>query len=291
MPRFANHVFFEADIFPLPPNGSLNNCSVTCYRRYALAKFDRANPYVVDYANSFRLDIAERRSFALRTAQDIVNRAIFEHFLIAQMTRKRSRQPELQNNRVHIGNLLPTDLYLSSFVTCFPMITKTSFVQLDLDDVNDDTLATTLLVCKPLDYHHLFALPPDYGNKLVYMDIYPILSTIPTNGINFSIDLLPHFKYVLYRVVQLIAPNNPTGILPINYPPTSVVISQGPPFMPTPKCLDCQPTRLLILPQELASSPSTPIMITNLSSSTAMANPTTDSLSKRYSKPNMLDLS
>jgi hypothetical protein len=167
MPRFLNHAFFEADLFPLPPDGSLNHRSVNRYRRNALAEFERAPPYVVDYANSFRLDNAERRSVALRTAQDVVSLAIFEHFLIAQMTRKHLRQPELGNNRVHIGNLPPTDMYLSSFATCFPMITKPSIVQLDLDDVNDDTLAIIFVVCKPLDYHQLFALPPDNGDALV----------------------------------------------------------------------------------------------------------------------------
>jgi hypothetical protein len=81
------------------------------------------------------------------------------------MTRECSWQPELRNNCVHI------DLYLSSFATCFPMITKPSIVQLDLDDVNDDTLAINFVVCKPLDYHHLLALQPDNGNELVFVDI------------------------------------------------------------------------------------------------------------------------
>jgi hypothetical protein len=118
MPRFLNHAFFEADLFPLPPDGSLNHRSVHRYRQKALAEFERATPYVINYATSFRLDNAERRSTALRTAQDIVRLAIFEHFLIAQMTRKRSRQHELRNNRVHIGNLPPMDMYLSNFATC-----------------------------------------------------------------------------------------------------------------------------------------------------------------------------
>ena len=77
------------------------------------------------------------------------------------------------------------------------MITKPSIVQLDLDDVNDDALAINFVICKPLDYHHLFALPPDDDNKLVYMDIYPNLDTIATNSINFLINFLPHFNNVL----------------------------------------------------------------------------------------------
>jgi hypothetical protein len=100
IPRFVNHAFFEADLFQLPPDGSLNHRR---YRKSAIAELERATPYVVAYANSFRLDSAERQCFALRTAQDIVHLAIFEHHLIAQMTRKRSRQPENLNSRVDSG--------------------------------------------------------------------------------------------------------------------------------------------------------------------------------------------
>jgi hypothetical protein len=127
------------------------------------------------------------------------------------------------------------------------MITKPSFVQLDLDDVHDDTLAINFVVCKPLDYHQLFALQLDDGDALVYMDLYSNLATIATNSINFSIDFLPHFEYVLYQVVQLIAPNNPTSIRPMNYPPTSVVIFQGSPlhansYMPSSLTKAANPT-------------------------------------------------
>jgi hypothetical protein len=228
MPRFVNHAFFEADLFSLSPDGSLNHRCVSRYRKSAIADLlERATPYVVDYANSFRLDNAERRCFALRTAQGIVRLVIFEHQLIAQMTRKRSSQPEICNNHIHIGNLPPTNMYLSNFANCFPMITKPYIVQLNLDDVNDDTLAINFVVCKLLDYHQLFALPPDNGNKLVYMDIYPNLDTVVTNSINFLIIFIPHFECVPYQVVQIIAPNDPTGILPIDFPPTIVVIFQG----------------------------------------------------------------
>jgi hypothetical protein len=139
MPRFLNHAFFEANLFPLPPDGSLNHCSVNCYRQKAFAEFKHATPYVINYANSFQLDNAERRSVALRTAQDIV-----------------------------------------------------------------------CLGC-------------------------------------FLINFLPHFEYVLYRVVQLITPKDPTGILPMNHPPTNVVIFQGSPphanfYMPSSSTQAANPT-------------------------------------------------
>jgi hypothetical protein len=233
------------------------------------------------------LDNAECRSVALQTAQDIVCLAIFNHFLIAQMTWKRSRQSELLNNRIHIGNLPPMDMYLSNFATCYPMMTKPSIVQLDLDDVNDDTLAINFVVCKPLDYHQLLALPPDAGNALVYMEIYFNQATIASNSINFLINFLPHFENVLYHVLQLNAPNNPTGILPMNYPTTNVVIFHGSPLHANSYMASCQ-LRLPTLLCELVSSQSTPIMITCPSSSTAMEKPTTESPSKRSSKPNIL---
>ncbi|KAI2494848.1 hypothetical protein MHU86_19690 [Fragilaria crotonensis] len=46
------------------------------------------------------------------------------------------------------------------------------------------------------------------------MDVYSDLTPVSTNGINFSIDFLPHFEYILYRVAQLVNPKDPTGILP-----------------------------------------------------------------------------
>ncbi|KAI2491246.1 hypothetical protein MHU86_23323 [Fragilaria crotonensis] len=95
------------------------------------------------------------------------------------------------------------------------MITRPSLVQLDLDDVNDDTLAINYVVCQPLDFLQLFTLQPTEANEeTYYMDVYSDLTPVPTNGINFSIDFLPHFEYILYRVAQLVNPKDPTGILP-----------------------------------------------------------------------------
>ena len=62
------------------------------------------------------------------------------------------------------------------------------------------------------------------------MDVYSDLTPVSTNGINFSIDFLPHFEYILYRVVPLVNPKDPTGILPRNHPPPHVAIFQGSPL-------------------------------------------------------------
>ncbi|KAI2491441.1 hypothetical protein MHU86_23131 [Fragilaria crotonensis] len=111
------------------------------------------------------------------------------------------------------------------------MITRPSLVQLDLDDVNDDTLAINYVVCQPLDFLQLFTLQPTEANEeTYYMDVYSDLTPVSTNGINFSIDFLPHFEYILYRVAQLVNPKDPTGILPRNHPPPHVIMFQGSPL-------------------------------------------------------------
>ncbi|KAI2494641.1 hypothetical protein MHU86_19870 [Fragilaria crotonensis] len=229
LPRFANHAFFEADLFPtfcIPYRG------LKRYRKMFRVDLNFAREsYLVAYTNSFRLDDEEQRSIALRTAQTIIRLALFEHGLINRKTRRRSREPELSNNRFHIGNLPPADLFLSNFATCFPMITRPSLVQLDLDDVNDDTLAINYVVCQPLDFLQLFTLQPTEANEeTYYMDVYSDLTPVSTNGINFSIDFLPHFEYILYRVAQLVNPKDPTGILPRNHPPPHVIMFQGSPL-------------------------------------------------------------
>ena len=121
-------------------------------------------------------------------------------------------------------------MFLSSIATCIPMIAKPSLVQLDMDDVNDDTLAINYVVCEPLDFHQLLDLQPHDNDELFYMDVYSQLTPVATNGINFTIDFLPHFEYILYQVVQFLLPRHPTGILPRNYPPSNVVIFQGSPL-------------------------------------------------------------
>ncbi|KAI2511546.1 hypothetical protein MHU86_2800 [Fragilaria crotonensis] len=108
------------------------------------------------------------------------------------------------------------------------MITRPSLVQLDLDDVNDDTIAINYVVCQPLDFLQLFTLQPTQANEeTYYMDVYSSLIPVSTNGINSSIDFLPHFKYILYQVVPLVTQKDLTGILPRNHPPPHIIMFQG----------------------------------------------------------------
>jgi hypothetical protein len=106
------------------------------------------------------------------------------------------------------------------------MITK----QLDVDYVNDDTLAINLwLANRWIITTCLPSLHRTMATNWFTWTFFPNLDNIATNSINFLIDFLPHFEYVLYQIVQLIAPNNPTSILPINYQPTNIVIFQASP--------------------------------------------------------------
>ena len=108
---------------------------------------------------------------------------------------RRLQQPELRNNQVHIGNLSPADfLFISSFATCFPMITKPSDVQLTFDIVNADTLAINHEICKAFIIQELLAMHQSDGDLLQYMEVYTRLQLIATNTINDSIDFLPHFE-------------------------------------------------------------------------------------------------
>jgi hypothetical protein len=152
------------------------------------------------------------------------------------MSKKRSKQPELNNSQVFIGNLPPADMFLSSFTTCYPMITTPSDVQLTFDNVTEDTLAITHVICNPLILQELIAMNRFNSNPLKYMEIYNRLTPIATGTVNDSIDFLPHLEYVLFRVVQLLHPKDPTGIIRENYPPTNVVIFQGSPLQAPTYC-------------------------------------------------------
>ena len=224
----------------------------------------------------------------MHTTQSIICLALFEHGLIHRKFRQRSKEPELRNNRLHIGILPPADLLLRSIATCFPMITRPSLVPLDMDDVNNDTLAINYVVCKPVDFHQLLDLQPHDNEELIYIDVSSKLTPVATNGISFSIDFLPHFEdstELCNSCFQL--------TLPAFYPGTTclptLLFFKAPHFSPIPTPMVHQ-MRLLNLHQEQESSPPTLTMINNPSSSTAMESPTTGSQFRLYSNPRLLNL-
>ena len=248
LPDFVSFAFADLDIIQLAPDGFLNNRSINYYKEkltYLTTEYDRANPFTTEYVNSFLAHGANAADYQtiLQVTQQILRLALFEHALIHRMTLSRSKQPELRNNRIHIGNLPPADLFLSNFATCFPMVTKLSDVQMNLETTNVDTLAINFVVCQPICYSKIFSLRNIDDDDLRYMDVYTSLKPIPTNTVNDSIDFLPHFEYILYRVVQLLEPKDPDGILPKNFPPLNVAIFQGSPI-PAPTYLFGSPTEL-----------------------------------------------
>ncbi|KAI2492225.1 hypothetical protein MHU86_22319 [Fragilaria crotonensis] len=102
------------------------------------------------------------------------------------------------------------------------------------------------------------------------MEIYNRLTPIATDTVNDSIDFLPHFEYVLFRVVQLLHPKDPTGIIRENYPPTNVVIFQGSPLQAPTYCFG-SPTEIAIPTPTTGAFPinldhsGDPIIVNNIS--------------------------
>ncbi|KAI2509901.1 hypothetical protein MHU86_4466 [Fragilaria crotonensis] len=90
------------------------------------------------------------------------------------------------------------------------MITRPSLVQLDLDDVNDDTLAINYVVCQPLDFLQLFTLQPTEANEKPTTWMSTDLTPVSTNGINFSIDFLPHLSISSTELRNFKSRNLPT---------------------------------------------------------------------------------
>ncbi|KAI2500358.1 hypothetical protein MHU86_14101 [Fragilaria crotonensis] len=242
LPRFVHDAFDEVD--DLFPGTSLGHRSDQYYRDklpYLQTEFELVQPYVTDYINSFPTPSTEAKEIASDRACELINVALFQHAIIHRMSKKRSKQPELNNNQVFIGNLPPADMFLSSFATCYPMITTPSDVQLTFDN-----------------------------RSLQYMEIYNRLTPIATDTVNDSIDFLPHFEYVLFRVVQLLHPKDPTGIIRENYPPTNVVIFQGSPLQAPTYCFG-SPTEIAIPTPTTGAFPinldhsGDPIIVNNIS--------------------------
>ncbi|KAI2491524.1 hypothetical protein MHU86_23026 [Fragilaria crotonensis] len=271
LPRFVHDAFDEVD--DLFPGTSLGHRSDQYYRDklpYLQTEFELVQPYVTDYINSFPTPSTEAKEIASDRACELINVALFQHAIIHRMSKKRSKQPELNNNQVFIGNLPPADMFLSSFATCYPMITKPSDVQLTFDNVTEDTLAINHVICNPLILQELIAMNRFDSDPLQYMEIYNRLTPIATDTVNDSIDFLPHFEYILFRVVQLLHPKDPTGIIRENYPPTNVVIFQGSPLQAPTYCFG-SPTEIAIPTPTTGAFPinldhsGDPIIVNNIS--------------------------
>ncbi|KAI2490633.1 hypothetical protein MHU86_23932 [Fragilaria crotonensis] len=72
---------------------------------YLQTEFELVQPYVTDYINSFPTPSTEAKEIASDRACELINVALFQHAIIHRMSKKRSKQPELNNNQVFIGNL------------------------------------------------------------------------------------------------------------------------------------------------------------------------------------------
>ena len=170
LPRFVHDAF--ADVDDLFPGTSLGHRSDQYYRDklpYLETEFALAHPYVTEYIDSFPTPCTEAKEIASDRACELINVALFQHAIIHRMSKKRSKQPELNNNQVFIGNLPPADMFLSSFATCYPMITKPSDVQLTFDNVTEDTLAINHVICYPLILQELPAMTRFDSDPLKYM--------------------------------------------------------------------------------------------------------------------------
>ncbi|KAI2491684.1 hypothetical protein MHU86_22892 [Fragilaria crotonensis] len=105
LPRFVHDAFDEVD--DLFPGTSLGHRSDQYYRDklpYLQTEFELVQPYVTDYINSFPTSSTEAKEIASDRACELINVALFQHAIIHRMS-KRSKQPELNNNQVFIGNL------------------------------------------------------------------------------------------------------------------------------------------------------------------------------------------
>ncbi|KAI2514023.1 hypothetical protein MHU86_407 [Fragilaria crotonensis] len=246
LPRFVHDAFDEVD--DLFPGTSLGHRSDQYYRDklpYLQTEFELVQPYVTDYINSFPTPSTEAKEIASDRACELINVALFQHAIIHHM-------------------------FLSSFATCYPMITKPSDVQLTFDNVTEDTLAINHVICNPLILQELISMNRFDSDPLTYMEIYNRLTPIATDTVNDSIDFLPHFEYVLFRVVQLLHPKDPTGIIRENYPPTNVVIFQGSPLQAPTYCFG-SPTEIAIPTPTTGAFPinldhsGDPIIVNNIS--------------------------
>ncbi|KAI2493771.1 hypothetical protein MHU86_20776 [Fragilaria crotonensis] len=99
-------------------------------------------------------------------------------------------------------------MFLSSFATCYPMITKPSDVQLTFDNVTEDTLAINHVICNPLILQELISMN---RRQQPLSENYP-----PTNVVIFqgSHSKLP--PTALAPQLKLLSQPPTTGCFPIN---------------------------------------------------------------------------
>jgi hypothetical protein len=199
-----------------------------------------------------------------------------------------SRDTEFSEHEILIGNLPPADHLLTAFSVTFPMITKPSNIQLASPYPTDTALAINFVVCKPINLTTIMNL--QYHDPLHYVDAYQTVTPIATNSTNDSIDFLPHGEYILFRVVQLIDPKDPTSILPKNYPLHMLLSSKALLSVAQPTLM-ALPLNLPSLHQELESS-LLPLIITNIPSSPMLMEiPTPRSQSRPFSTSKLPNLS
>ncbi|KAI2496943.1 hypothetical protein MHU86_17584 [Fragilaria crotonensis] len=105
LPRFVHDAFDKSTTYS---RTSLGHRSDQYYRDklpYLQTEFELVQPYVTDYINSFPTPSTEAKEIASDRACELINVALFQHAIIHRMSKKRSKQPELNNNQVFIGNL------------------------------------------------------------------------------------------------------------------------------------------------------------------------------------------
>ncbi|KAI2491699.1 hypothetical protein MHU86_22874 [Fragilaria crotonensis] len=242
LPYFIQDTFQDIDQFPMPPDELTHHqfenlqSSVT----HIESQFKAAHPFTTAFVNTFDTH-ADTQATALHIAQDFIRFAILQHGM-AHHKICISRDPEFSQYEIIVGNLPPADHLLTAFSVSFPMVTKPSDVQLATSYSTDTALAINFVVCKPFNITTIMNL--QYHDPLRYIDALQTVTPIATNSANDSIDFLPHSEYILFRVVQLIDPKDPTGILPKNCPPSHGVIFQGSPL--------CGPTYSYGSPTEMA---------------------------------------
>jgi hypothetical protein len=100
--------------------------------------------------------------------------------------------------------------------------------------------ALNFVTCHPFDVATMLSSSRLFLHN-DYMIAKEAYTPIATDCINHSIDFLPNHEYTLYRVVKLIHPGDPEGILHLHPQPASVIVFQGFPLH-SPSYTQASPT-------------------------------------------------